>query len=85
MSCLGLTTNGITDTNQQLKITIPDELKGIELQIIILPLMKENSQQIEFFTDAELHLLPSVQPVIILKDDEDYSNGRYNFLSKYLF
>ncbi|MEJ7685159.1 MAG: hypothetical protein WKG06_46400 [Segetibacter sp.] len=53
---LGLTTSGTTDTNQ-LKITIPDELKGIELQIIILPAIKDNSQQIEFFTEAELQQL----------------------------
>ncbi len=42
---LGLATSGITNTNQ-LNINIPDELKGIELQIIILPMIKNDPQQI---------------------------------------
>lgn len=69
---LGLTTSGTTDTNQ-LKITIPDELKGIELQIIILPAIKDNSQQIEFFTEAELQQLPGMHLGTAFDDNEDYS------------
>ncbi len=62
----------MTNTNQ-LKINIPGELIGIELQIIILPAVKENSQQIEFFTDSELQQIPAFQPGTLLKDDDDYS------------
>lgn len=69
---LGLTTSGITDTNQ-LRITIPDKLIGIELQIIILPAVKENSRQIVFFTDSELQQIHPFQPGTLLKDAEDYS------------
>jgi len=46
----GLSTRATTNTNQ-LQINIPDELKGVELQVIILPAGKENDE-VEFFTDA---------------------------------
>ena len=68
---LGLTTHGSTNTNQ-LQINIPDELKGVDLQIIILPAERGN-EQIEFFTDAELQLLPKIQLNQPLTDDEEYS------------
>ncbi len=68
---IGITTNVTTDTNQ-LKINIPDELKGIELQIIILPASKDNTQ-IEFFTEAELQQLPSVNLGTVINDTEEYS------------
>ena len=68
---LGLTTTGITNSNQ-LQVLIPDELKGVELQIIILPAVKENSQ-IDFFTEAELQLLPKVNLGNLIEDREDYS------------
>jgi hypothetical protein len=68
---LGLSTRGSTNTNQ-LQINIPDELKGVELQIIILPSGKENSE-IEFFTDAELQQLPNIHIGTSIDDKEDYS------------
>lgn len=69
---LGLTTSGTTNTNQ-LKINIPEELIGIELQIIILPAVKNSDQQIEFFTDDELQQLPDMYLGTAFQDDEDYS------------
>lgn len=69
---LGITTRTFTDTNQ-LNISIPDELKGIELQVIILPLAKDAKQEIEFFTDSELQQLPKLHLSTEIKDDEDYS------------
>ena len=69
---IGLTLNSTTNTNQ-LQINIPDELKGIELQIIILPVVKEISQEIEFFTECELQQLPALQPGTHPDDNEDYS------------
>ncbi len=68
---LGLSTHGSTNTNQ-LQINIPDELKGVELQIIILPAEKGN-EQIDFFTDAELQLLPHIDLSTPTPDNEDYS------------
>ena len=68
---LGLTTHGSTNTNQ-LQINIPDELKGVELQIIILPVAKEE-EQIIFFTDTELQLLPEINLGTSIADTEDYS------------
>ena len=68
---LGLSTHGCTNTNQ-LQINIPDELKGVELQIIILPAEKGNDE-IEFFTDAELKLLPNINLGTSIGDTEDYN------------
>ena len=68
---LGISTHGSTNTNQ-LQINIPDELKGVELQIIILPAVKSNDQ-IDFFTDAELQLLPKINLGSPIQDKEDYS------------
>jgi len=68
---LGLSTKGSTNTNL-LQINIPDELKGIDLQIIILPSNKENSE-IEFFTSDELQLLSKINIGTPLDDNEDYS------------
>lgn len=68
----GLSISGTTNSNE-LKIYIPDELIGKELQIIILPATKDESQQIEFFTDAELQQMPPLQPGTFLTDNEDYS------------
>ena len=68
---LGLSIKGSTNTNK-LQIDIPDELKGIELQIIILPADKENSQ-IDFFTESELQLLPALYSATSIQDDEDYN------------
>ena len=68
---LGLSTHGSTNTNQ-LQINIPDELKGVELQIIILPVGKEN-EQIDFFTEEELQLLPKLNFGTGIDDKEDYS------------
>lgn len=68
---LGLSTKGSSNTNK-LQISIPDELKGIELQIIILPAGKESSE-IDFFTEEELSLLPHVRIDTDLEDKEDYT------------
>lgn len=69
---LGLTIHSSTNTNQ-LQLNIPDELKGIELQIIIIPVDKNNNQQIEFFTDTELQQLPTMNLSTLVKDNEDYT------------
>ncbi len=69
---IGLTLHSITNTNQ-LQLNIPDELKGIELQIIILPAVNNNHQPIEFFSDIELQQLPTVQLGTSLLDNEDFS------------
>ena len=67
----GLSTRATTNANQ-LQINIPDELKGVELQVIILPAGKENDE-VEFFTDAELALLPKMHLGTPLEDNEDYN------------
>lgn len=69
---LGLTIHSRTNTNQ-LELSIPDELKGIELQIIIIPADKENDQQIEFFSNNELQQLSNINLGIPLQDNEDYT------------
>ena len=69
---VGLTTRATTDTNQ-LNIYIPDELKGVELQIIIIPAEKNSTQQIDFFTDEELRQLSTINPSTFTNDDEDYT------------
>ena len=69
---LGLTIHSKTDSNK-LQFEIPDELKGIELQIIILPVVNSNNQQIEFFSEAELIELHSLDSGTPLLDTEDYS------------
>ena len=69
---LGLTIHSKTSTNK-LQINIPDELKDIDLQIIILPVENSKNEQIEFFTEAELKELPSVNLGTSLKDSENYS------------
>ncbi|HEY5464776.1 MAG TPA: hypothetical protein VIJ95_16045 [Hanamia sp.] len=68
---LGLTIHSKTDTNR-LQLNIPDELKGIDLQIIILPVVDSKNEEIEFFTEAELKELHMVNLGTPLKDDEDY-------------
>jgi len=78
----GLSTRATTNTNQ-LQINIPDELKGVELQVIILPAGKENDE-VEFFTDAELALLPMMHLGTPFEDEEDYNKCRRNTFGKYL-
>ena len=68
---LGFITNKRTRTNE-LKISIPDELKGMELQIIVLPANKTNAE-IEFFTKAELKKLSKSNLGTSLIDNEDYT------------
>ena len=80
---LGLSINGTTNTNE-LRINIPTELIGKELHIIILPVIKEESQPIVFFTQAELQQMPTLQPSTFLLDNEDYSKWQVKFFSKYL-
>ncbi len=69
---LGLTIHSSTNTNL-LQLNIPDELKGINLQIIIIPADKNNNQEIEFFTDAELQQLPAINLSTPIQDNEDYT------------
>lgn len=69
---LGITTKTSADTNQ-LNISIPDELKGIELQVIILPTSKDTEQKINFFSDIELQQLSAHHLSTDIKDNEDYS------------
>lgn len=61
-----------TNTNE-LRIDIPDDLKGIDLQIIILPVTESKNEQIEFFTKDELEKLSTVYLGKQLNDSEDYS------------
>ena len=61
-----------TNTNE-LKINIPDYLKGIELQITILPDTVLKNEHIEFFTKDELEKLSTVHLGKQLNDSEDYS------------
>ena len=68
---LGLSTRGSSNSNQ-LNIYIPDELKGIELQIIILPASKENLE-IDFFSYEDLRSLSSVNLGTQVSDNEDYT------------
>ena len=68
---VGMTIHRRTNTNE-LKIAIPDDLKGIELQIIILPLSESKNEQIEFFTEDELEKLSTVHLGNQLNDSEDY-------------
>ena len=69
---VGMTIHSKTNTNE-LKIDIPDDLKGIELQIIILPVTESKNEQIEFFTEDELEKLSTVHLGEQLNDSEDYS------------
>lgn len=49
------TTYGSTNTNQ-LQVNIPDELVGINLQIIILPSHQRNKWECVIFTESKLQL-----------------------------
>jgi len=69
---VGLTLHSSTNTNE-LHLHIPDELKGVALQIIIIPAEQDASQKIEFFSDAELQQLPVVNLSNPIQDDEDYT------------
>ena len=69
---LGITTTASTSTNN-LSIHIPDELKDMDLQVIILPAAKNKEEQIEFFSDAELQQLSTVHMGADINDKEDYS------------
>jgi hypothetical protein len=69
---LGLTIHSKTDTNK-LQLNIPDALKGIDLQIIILPVANTREEQIEFFTEDELKELHKIHLGTPLNDNEDYS------------
>lgn len=69
---LGLTIHSRANTNQ-LQLNIPDELIDKELQIIIIPLAEGGTQQIEFFTQAELYHLPTLNLATPIQDDEDYT------------
>ena len=69
---VGLTLRGSTRTNK-LEVVIPDELKGIDLQIIIIPAEKNGSESLRFFNNEELSQLSSVTLGTPLKDEEDYS------------
>ncbi len=64
--------NSSTTTNQ-LQLTIPDELKGVDLQIIILPRGNGRDETIEFFSDDELKTFMGTMTRAGLDDNEDYS------------
>lgn len=69
---VGMKIHSKTNTNE-LRIDIPDDLKGIDLQIIILPVTESKNEQIEFFTKDELEKLSTVHLGKQLNDSEDYS------------
>jgi len=68
---LGLKIRSKTNTNR-LQLNIPDELKGIDLQIIILPVVDSKNEEINFFTETELKKLHTVNLGTSLKDDEGH-------------
>ncbi len=68
---LALTIRSRSNTNK-LQLDIPDELKGIELQIIILPATSRN-ETFEYFTNDELQRLSTVKLDTDLNDNEDYT------------
>jgi len=68
---LGLKIRSKTNTNR-LQLNIPDELKGIDLQIIILPVVDSKNEEIKFFTETELKKLHTVNLGTSLKDDEGH-------------
>lgn len=68
---LGLKIRSKTNTNR-LQLNIPDELKGIDLQIIILPVVDYKNEEIKFFTETELKKLHTVNLGTSLKDDEGH-------------
>lgn len=61
-----------TNTSE-LKISIPDDWKGIELQIIILPVTESKKERINFFTGEELEKISAVHLGKQLNDSEEYS------------
>ncbi len=68
---IGLTTQ-IRSKSNQLKIQIPNELKDIDLQVIILP-ANPNQTVIDFFSEKELAKLSKKNLGKLIVDDEDYS------------
>lgn len=68
---LGLKIRSKTNINR-LQLNIPDELKGIDLQIIILPVVDSKNEEIKFFTETELKKLHTVNLGTSLKDDEGH-------------
>lgn len=68
---LGLKIRSKTNTNR-LQLNIPDELKGIDLQIIILSVVDSKNEEIKFFTETELKKLHTVNLGTSLKDDEGH-------------
>ena len=69
---LGLTTHASTNTNQ-LQVNIPDELVGIELQVIILPATQSETTPIIFFSENDLQNLANGYVGKSINDHEDYS------------
>lgn len=67
----GISIIGKTSTNV-LEINIPDNLKNMDLQIIVLPRAMETTEEIEFFTAAELYLPAIGYLGTPLEDDENY-------------
>ena len=69
---IGLRTNAVTATNQLL-ITIPDNLKGVELEVIVLPAAK-SGDSIDFWSEEDLAAMSkSTLGHPIEGDDEDYT------------
>lgn len=69
---VGMTINSKKNTNQS-KINKPDDLKGIELQIIILPVIESKNELIKFLAKDELEKPATVHLGKPLNDFEDYS------------
>jgi len=59
--------------SNKLYITIPNEMKNRELEVIIMPVTDKESNQFEFWTDEELNKLSHVQLGTTIPDNEDFS------------
>lgn len=69
----GLSKHLVANSNQLL-IQIPDEMKGQELQIFILPISKNKEEEIEFFSEEELEKFGTIKSSTdFFLDNEDYS------------
>ena len=63
----------VTSSTTNLQITIPEEMKNKELEIIILPVNNNNDNLVDFWSDEELNKLQGVNLASSINDNEDYS------------
>ena len=68
----GIRTTTRTSSNQIL-ISIPDEMKNTDLEIIILPAYQQPDSEIEFWSENELEELSKMDLSKAIDDKEDYS------------